>query len=127
MTTALIGCTRCSTDVQDLAAQKVALERLGVAADRIGTDHGLTGTNRARPGLDQALAAVRTGDTLAVPKLDRSGLAELFPVSRPAGHRVLARQRPATQVWRSSPLAAEGHGPPTWVHSPETASLRRHP
>jgi DNA invertase Pin-like site-specific DNA recombinase len=31
----------------------------------------LTGTNRARPGLNQALAAVRKGDTLVVPKLDR--------------------------------------------------------
>jgi hypothetical protein len=29
--------------------------------------NGPTGTNRARPGLDQALAAVRTGDTLVVP------------------------------------------------------------
>ena len=27
--------------------------------------------SRARPGLDQALAAVRQGDTLVVPKLDR--------------------------------------------------------
>ena len=71
MTTTLIGYARCSTDKQDLAAQKAALEGLGVAADRIYTDHGLTGTNRSRPGLDQALAAVRTGDTLVVPKLDR--------------------------------------------------------
>jgi DNA invertase Pin-like site-specific DNA recombinase len=30
-----------------------------------------TGTNRARPGLDQALAAVRAGDTFTVTKLDR--------------------------------------------------------
>ena len=71
MTTTLIGYARCSTDKQDLAAQKAALKQLGVAADRIYTDHGLTGTNRSRPGLDQALAAVRTGDTLVVPKLDR--------------------------------------------------------
>ena len=34
-------------------------------------DKGLTGTSRARPGLDQALAAVREGDTLTVTKLDR--------------------------------------------------------
>lgn len=67
----LIGYARCSTDKQDLAAQKVALERLGVAPERIYTDHGLTGINRSRPGLDQALAAVRSGDTLVVPKLDR--------------------------------------------------------
>ena len=80
MTTILIGYARCSTDKQDLTAQKAALEKLGVAADRIYTDHGLTGTNRSRPGLDQALAAVRTGDTLVVPKLDR--LARSVPDAR---------------------------------------------
>jgi DNA invertase Pin-like site-specific DNA recombinase len=48
----LIGYARCSTDKQDLAAQRAALEALGVAADRIYTDHGLSGTTRARPGLD---------------------------------------------------------------------------
>ncbi len=31
----------------------------------------MTGTNRARPGLREALAAVRRGDTLVVTKLDR--------------------------------------------------------
>ena len=71
MTATLIGYARCSTDRQDLAAQRQALLELGVAEDRIYTDHGLTGTTRARPGLDQALAAVREGDTLVVPKLDR--------------------------------------------------------
>ncbi len=80
MTTILIGYARCSTDKQDLAAQKAALQQLGVSADRIYTDHGLTGTNRSRPGLDQALAAVRTGDTLVVPKLDR--LARSVPDAR---------------------------------------------
>lgn len=34
-------------------------------------DHGLTGTNRERPGLREALAACRNGDTLVVTKLDR--------------------------------------------------------
>jgi DNA invertase Pin-like site-specific DNA recombinase len=80
MTTTLIGSARCSTDKQDPTAQKVALEKLGVAAERIYTDHGLTGTNRSRPGLDQALAAVRTGDTLVVPKLDR--FAQSVPDAR---------------------------------------------
>ena len=80
MTTALIGYARCSTDKQDIAAQKAALEKLGVATDRVYTDHGLTGTNRSRSGLDQALAVVRTGETLAVPKLDR--LAQSVPDAR---------------------------------------------
>ena len=35
------------------------------------TDQGLTGANRARPGLREALAACRDGDTLVVTKPDR--------------------------------------------------------
>lgn len=89
MTTTLIGYARCSTDKQDLAAQKAALEKLGVSLDRIYTDHGLTGTNRSRPGLDQALAAVRTGDTLVVPKLDR--LARSVPDARSIADALIAR------------------------------------
>ena len=75
-----IGYARCSTDRQDLTAQRRALIDLGVADDRIYVDHGLTGTKRARPGLDQALAAVRRGDTLVVSKLDR--LARSVPDAR---------------------------------------------
>ena len=59
------------------------------AEDRIYLDHGLTGTNRARPGLDQALAAVRDGDTLVVPKLDR--LARSVPDARDIGDALAAR------------------------------------
>lgn len=75
-----IGYARCSTDKQDLAAQRACLVELGVDEDRIYLDHGLTGTNRDRPGLAQALAAVRAGDTLVVPKLDR--LARSVPDAR---------------------------------------------
>ena len=71
MTATRVGYARCSTDHQDLAAQQAMLQALGVAPERIYMDRGLTGTTRARPGLDQALAAVRAGDTLVVPKLDR--------------------------------------------------------
>ena len=67
----LIGYARCSTIQQDLAAQREILTGLGMPADRIYLDKGLTGTTRARPGLVQALAALRSGDTLVVPKLDR--------------------------------------------------------
>ena len=80
MTATLVGYARCSTDRQDLAAQRQALLDMGVAEGRIYTDHGLTGTTRARPGLDQALAAVRQGDTLVVSKLDR--LARSVPDAR---------------------------------------------
>lgn len=89
MSAILIGYARCSTDKQDLAAQRTALERLGVPPERIYTDHGLTGTNRARPGLDQALAAVRAGDTLVVPKLDR--LARSVPDARAIADELVAR------------------------------------
>ncbi|TRD15241.1 recombinase family protein [Palleronia caenipelagi] len=80
MTSTQIGYARCSTDKQDLTAQREALIALGVDSDRIYTDHGLTGRTRARPGLDQALAAVREGDTLVVTKLDR--LARSAPDAR---------------------------------------------
>lgn len=89
MTGTLIGYARCSTEAQDLEAQIRALRALGVAEDRLYTDHGLTGTTRARPGLDQALAAVRAGDTLVVPKLDR--LARSVPDARAIAEALQAR------------------------------------
>ncbi|MFN7398744.1 MAG: recombinase family protein [Sandaracinobacter sp.] len=89
MTGIAIGYARCSTDKQDLTVQREALMKLGVAAERIYTDHGLTGTNRQRPGLDQALAAVRAGDTLVVPKLDR--LARSVPDARAIADELLKR------------------------------------
>src|ERR1041385_6009672 len=88
MTATLIGYARCSTDKQDLAAQQALLQELGVAPDRIYMDRGLTGTTRARPGLDQALAAVRAGDTLVVSKLDR--LARSVPDARQIGDSLAA-------------------------------------
>ena len=84
-----VGYARCSTDKQDLAAQRAALLDLGVEPDRIYTDHGLTGRNRERPGLDQALAAVREGDTLVVAKLDR--LARSVPDAREIADTLQAR------------------------------------
>jgi DNA invertase Pin-like site-specific DNA recombinase len=75
-----IGYARVSTDQQDLTAQRDGLQALGVLAERIYVDHGLTGTNRERPGLHQALAACREGDTLVVTKLDR--LARSLPDAR---------------------------------------------
>jgi DNA invertase Pin-like site-specific DNA recombinase len=89
MTATLIGYARCSTDKQDLAAQRAMLEELGVAPDRIYMDRGLSGTTRLRPGLDQALAAVRKGDTLVVPKLDR--LARSVPDARQIADALVER------------------------------------
>jgi DNA invertase Pin-like site-specific DNA recombinase len=76
----LICYTRASTNAQDLIAQRNALPAPGVDEDNIHVDHGLTGTNRERPGLGEVLAAVRAGDTLVVAKLDR--LARALPDAR---------------------------------------------
>jgi DNA invertase Pin-like site-specific DNA recombinase len=84
-----IGYGRVSTDAQDLTAQREALAVLGVAPDRVYVDHGLTGTNRERPGLRQALAACRPGDTLVVTTLARLARSlprpERSPMSSPLG------------------------------------------
>ena len=76
----LVGYARVSTEQQDLTAQRIGLNTLGVGDDRMYVDHGLTGTNRDRPGLRLALAACRAGDTLVVTKLDR--LARSLPDAR---------------------------------------------
>jgi len=89
MTAMLIGYARCSTDQQDLTAQREALVGLGVSLKRIYVDHGLTGANRARPGLREALAACRAGDTLVVTKLDR--LARSLPDARDIVDELTAR------------------------------------
>jgi DNA invertase Pin-like site-specific DNA recombinase len=87
----LIGYAWCSTVLQDLTARREILASLGVPPDRIYLDKGLTGTTRAWPRLNQALAAVRAGDTLVVPELDR--LARSVPT-------------PATSATPSSPAAS---------------------
>ena len=66
-----IGYARVSTADQELTSQRDGLLRLGVLDSNIYVDRRLTGMNRARPGLREALAAVRAGDTLVVTKLDR--------------------------------------------------------
>ena len=76
----LVRYARVSTEHQDLTAQRNSLAALGVGDDRIYVDHGLTGTNRERPGLRLALAAGHGGDTLVVSKLDR--LARSLPDAR---------------------------------------------
>lgn len=46
MSALLVGYARCSTDQQDLTAQRDALLGFGAETERIYVDHGLTGTNR---------------------------------------------------------------------------------
>src|ERR1700759_2042279 len=85
----LIGYARCSTERQDLTAQREILQQLGLAEERIYLDHGLTGRNRSPPGLYNGPAAARAGDTLVVPKLDR--LARSVPDARAIGDSLAAR------------------------------------
>ncbi len=90
MAALLIGYARVSTDEQDLTAQRNALQTLGVGVSRIYVDHGLTSTNRDRPGLREAMAACRDGDTMVVTKLDR--LARSLPDARAILEELTARQ-----------------------------------
>jgi hypothetical protein len=59
----LIGYARCSTERQDLTAQRQILQELGVAEDRVYLDHGLTGRNRSRPGLNSGDSSSFGGDS----------------------------------------------------------------
>lgn len=70
-----IGYARVSTQDQKLRMQLEALN--AVACDKIFSDHGISGANAKRPGLDQALAALAPGDVLVVFKLDRLGRSVL--------------------------------------------------
>src|SRR4051795_6037320 len=100
MSALLVGYARCSTDQQDLTAQRNGLLGLGVEAERIYVDHGLTGTNRERPGLREALATCRAGDTLVVTKLDRLALS--LPDARAIADELTARQISSRLVGRST-------------------------
>ena len=59
-----IGPVRVSTNDQDLTAQKNALAALGVSVQKTFTDQGLTGTNRARPGLREGMQVAKAAGRL---------------------------------------------------------------
>ena len=67
---ALIGYARVSTPDQKLSLQHDALKRAG--CERVFDDQA-SGARTDRPGLAEALAYLRAGDTLVVWKLDRLG------------------------------------------------------
>lgn len=76
----LIGYARVSTERQDLASQIEGLTTLGVDRERIYTDKRTGRSMKDRPGLEQAIAALRPDDVLVVTKLDR--LARSVPDAR---------------------------------------------
>jgi DNA invertase Pin-like site-specific DNA recombinase len=116
-----IGYARVSTDQQDLTAQRDGLQALGVPAERIYVDHGLTGTNRERPGLHQALAACRAGDTLVVTKLDR--LARSLPDARAIAHELTERSVKLTSAdpFTTQPTPSAGFCSTSWRWSPSSS------
>src|SRR3712207_6335019 len=65
-----IGYARISTDDQTLDLQRDALAKAG--CDQLFTDT-MSGATADRPGLAEALAYTRPGDTLVVWRLDRLG------------------------------------------------------
>ncbi|MFS0852547.1 recombinase family protein [Microbacterium sp. 179-I 3D4 NHS] len=65
------GYSRVSTVGQDLEAQRLFLLGQGIRKERIFFDHGFTGKTIERAGLQTLLAAVREGDKIIVPRLDR--------------------------------------------------------
>jgi hypothetical protein len=94
-----IGYARVSTDAQDLTAQRDALQALGVDAERICVDHGLTGTHRDRPGLRLARGRFARAN-LPVPqptsRISRSGV--IWAASRSSGTqkaRFSSKRRPS--------------------------------
>jgi DNA invertase Pin-like site-specific DNA recombinase len=66
----LIGYGRVSTQDQHLDLQLDALDKAG--CEKVFTDT-VSGAKAARPGLDEALSHLRSGDTLIVWRLDRLG------------------------------------------------------
>ncbi len=87
-------------------------------AELIYVDHGLTGTNRERAGLREALAACRDGDTLVVTKLDR--LARSLSDARAIADELTTRQI-------SLSLGGSAHDPTDAVGSFCSTSLRWSP
>ncbi len=66
----LVGYTRVSTEDQKLDLQADALKAAG--CEKFFSDH-VSGASKLKPGLEEALAYLRSGDTLVVWKLDRLG------------------------------------------------------
>lgn len=65
-----VGYARVSTGLQNLDLQEDSLTKFG--CEKLFTDH-MSGAKSNRPGLEDAIAFMREGDTLVVWRLDRLG------------------------------------------------------
>ncbi|WP_150467638.1 recombinase family protein [Francisella sp. SYW-9] len=68
----LVGYARVSTRDQDLSSQINELKKVGCKSKYIFTDK-ITGVRSKRPGLDNCLEILESGDTLVVWRIDRLG------------------------------------------------------
>ena len=68
----IVGYARVSTKEQELSSQIDELKKVGCKAKHIFTDK-ITGVRSKRPGLDNCLETLETGDTLVVWRIDRLG------------------------------------------------------
>ncbi|HZL80526.1 MAG TPA: recombinase family protein [Demequina sp.] len=66
-----IGYAQVPIEAHDPTTHRNALVALGVEPDRVYVDEGQSATNRARPGLREAMAARQAGDTLVGARPDR--------------------------------------------------------
>ncbi len=126
MSALLVGYARCSTDQQDVTAQRDGLTRLGVAAERIYVDHGLTGSDpacakrspRVAPAIRVAMAKghlrgeqpkLNLRQEAHLVSLVHSGqystgeVADLFGVGRSTVHRAIERQRNEARAGATKP------------------------
>lgn len=78
------GYARVSTDDQTLDLQTDAL--LAAGCERLYTDHGASGRDITRLGLDELLGDLQDGDNVVVCRLDRlgrwitSGVVQMFSI-----------------------------------------------
>lgn len=76
----LVGYARVSTKDQDLSSQINELKKAGCKSKYIFTDK-ITGVRSKRPGLDNCLETLESGDTLVVWRIDRLGRSMTHLVS----------------------------------------------
>ena len=99
-----IGYTRVSTLDQSIEMQVSALKAAG--CDVIFSDEGVSGSQRSRPAFDQALEALKPGDTLMVWRLDRMGrsLMHLIEINKCFRERGIFFESLTEKIDTSTPM-----------------------